>query len=56
MAYYGREYEEENKRQKRTRQKTDASTMAVRPALKQPEKNAQRDPGEKGWACYYCGR
>ena len=56
MAYYGREYEEENKRQKRTRQKTDASTMAVRPALKQPEKNAQRDPGEKGWACYYCGK
>ena len=56
MAYYGREYEEENKRQKRTRRKTDASTMAVRPALKQPEKNAQRDPGEKGWACYYCGK
>ena len=27
--------------------------MAV---LKQPEKNAQRDPGEKGWACYYCGK
>ena len=22
--------------------------------LKQPEKNAQRDPGEK--ACYYCGK
>ena len=22
--------------------------------LKQPEKNAQRDPGEKGWDCYYC--
>ena len=56
MVYYGREYEEENKRQKRTRRKTEASTMAVRPALKQPEKNAQRDPGEKGWACYYCGK
>ena len=27
--------------------------MAVRTVLKQPEKNAQRDPGEKGWACYY---
>ena len=24
--------------------------------LKQPEKNAQRGPGEKGWACYYCGK
>ena len=24
--------------------------------LKQPEKYAQRDPGEKGWACYYCGK
>ena len=30
--------------------------MAVKTILKQPEKNAQRDPGEKGWACYYCGR
>ena len=54
-VYYDREYEKENKREKRTRQKTEAPTMAVRPALKQPEKNAQRDPGEKGWACYYCG-
>ena len=24
--------------------------------LKQPEKDAQRDLGEKGWACYYCGK
>ena len=31
-------------------------TMAVRPALKQLEKNSQRDPGEKGWTCYYCGK
>ena len=30
--------------------------MAVRPALKQPEKNAKRDPGKKGWAYYYCGK
>ena len=30
--------------------------MAMKNALKQPEKNAQRDPGEKGWACYYCGK
>ena len=29
--------------------------MAIKNVLKQPEKNAQRDPGEKGWACYYCG-
>ena len=28
--------------------------MAMRTLLKQPEKNAQRDSGEKGWACYYC--
>ena len=29
--------------------------MAVKTAMNQPEeKNAQRDPGEKGWACYYC--
>ena len=30
--------------------------MAMKTVLKQPEKNAQRDPGEKGWACYYCGK
>ena len=30
--------------------------MAMKTVLKQLEKNAQRDPGEKGWAGYYCGR
>ena len=30
--------------------------MAVRTVLKQPQKTVQRDPGEKGWACYYCGK
>ena len=30
--------------------------MDMRTILKQPEKNAQRDPGEKGWACYYWGK
>ena len=30
--------------------------MAMKNVLKQPEKNAQRGPGEKGWACYYCGK
>ena len=30
--------------------------MAVRAVLKQPEKNAQRDPGENGWARNYCGK
>ena len=30
--------------------------MAMKTVLKQPKKNAQRDPGEKGWACYYCGK
>ena len=30
--------------------------MAVRTVLKQPEKNSQRDAGEKGWACYYSGK
>ena len=32
-VYYGREYKEENRRKKRTRQKIEAPTMAVRPAL-----------------------
>ena len=56
MMYYGREHEEENRRKKRTRQKTEAPTMAVRSALKQPEKNAQRNPGKKGRTYYYCGK
>ena len=30
--------------------------MAMKNFLKQPDKDAQRDPGEKGWACYYCGK
>ena len=30
--------------------------MAMKNVLKQPEKNAQRGPGEKGWVCYYCGK
>jgi len=36
--------------------KTEAWAMALRSALKQPEENVQRDPGEKGWTCYYCGK
>ena len=34
----------------------EALVTAVRTILKQPEKNAQRDPGEKGQACYYCAK
>ena len=30
--------------------------MAMKNFLKQPEKDAQRDLGKKGWACYYCGK
>ena len=56
MVYYGREYKEQNKKLKRTRQKTEPPTMAVRSALKRPEKNAQRNPGAKGWTCYYRGK
>ena len=55
-VYYGREYEEKKKRQKKTKEKAEAFAMAMKNVLKQPEKNAQRDPGEKGWACYYCGK
>ena len=53
---YGREYEEKKERQKKTKEKAEAFDMAMKNVLKQPEKNAQRDPGEKGWACYYCGK
>ena len=43
-VYYGREYKEEE----RTRQRTETPTKSVKSALKQPEKNAQKDPGKKG--------
>ena len=52
MAYYGREYEEKKETHKKTKEKAEAFAMAMKNGLKQPEKNAQRDPGEKGWACY----
>ena len=54
IVYYGREYEEKKERQKKTKEQAEALSMAMRSILKQPEKNVQRDPGEKGWACYYC--
>ena len=42
-VYYDKEYKEENRRQKRTRQKTEVPAMAVRFTVKQPEeKNVQR--------------
>ena len=41
---------------KKKKEKAEAFTMAIKNVLKQPEKNAQREPGEKGWACYYCGK
>ena len=43
-------------KKKRTSRKTEAPTMAVRSALKKPEKNAQSNSGEKGWTWYYCGK
>ena len=46
MAWYGREYEEENKRQKITRQKTEAPAWLLDPFWNSLRKNAQRDPGE----------
>ena len=56
IVYYSREYEEKKERQKRTKKQVEALTMAMKTILKQPEKNAQRVPGENGWACYYCGK
>ena len=55
-VYYGREHEEKKEMQKKTKAQEEALIMAVRTILKQPEKNAQRDPGEKEGACYYCGK
>ena len=55
-VYYGREYEEKKERQKKSKEQAEALAKAMKTILKQPEKNAQRDSGEKGWACYYCGK
>ena len=55
-VYYGREYEEKKERQKKTKEQAEAFAMDLRAFLKQPEKNVQRNPGEKRWACYYCGK
>ena len=44
------------KGRKKTKEKVEAFAMAMKNILKQPEKDVQRDPGEKGWACYYCGK
>ena len=55
-VHYGREYEGKKERQKKTKEQAEAFTVVMRTIVKQPEKNAQRNPGEKGWACYYCGK
>ena len=44
------------KGKKKTKEKMEAFAMAMKNVLKQPEKNAQRGPGEKGWDCYYRGK
>ena len=55
-VYYGREYEEEKERQEMIKEQAEALTMAMKTIVRQPEKNALRDPGEKGWACFFCGK
>ena len=55
-VYCGREYEEKKERQRNTKEQTELFSMALKTILKQTEKNAQRVPGEKGWAFYYCGK
>ena len=55
-VYYSREYEGKKERQRKTKEQVEAIEMAVRTILKELEKNALRDLGEKGWACHYCGK
>ena len=43
---------EKKDKQRKTKEQAEAFAIAMKSVLKQPEKNAQRDPGEKGWACY----
>ena len=51
-----KEYEGKKERQRKRKKQMKAFATVMRTLLKQPERNAQRDPGEKGWACYYCGK
>ena len=51
MVNHGKEYEEEIQRKKKPWQKTEAPTMVVSLRI-----SAQKNPDEKGWACYYCGQ
>ena len=53
-VYYGREYEKKKEKQRKTKEMAEALKMPMKIVFKQPEKNAQRDPGEKEWACC-CG-
>ena len=46
--YYSREYEGKKERQRKTKEQVEAFAMTVKTIPKQPEKNAQRDPGAKG--------
>ena len=50
-VYYGKKYK---KKKKKTKKKAEAFAMTMKNVLKQPEKSAQRGPGENRWACYYC--
>ena len=47
---------EKKKGRKRQRNRWKPLQWLWKPFFKQPEKTAQRDAGEKGWACYYCGK
>ena len=47
-VYYGREYEEKKERQKKTKGQAEALTVSMKTVLKQPEKKAHGDQGEKG--------
>ena len=50
-VYYGKEHKEKKEGHKKTKEQAEALVTVIRNILKQPEKNAQRNPGEKGWAC-----
>ena len=49
-VFYGKRCEENKERQKKTKENVEAFTTSMKNIFKQPDKKAQRDPGEKGWA------
>ena len=55
-VYYSRKYEAKNRKKKDPSKTLKPQQWLLDLLWNSLRKNAQRDPGEKGWACYYSGK